>query len=363
MLKQLILTNFRNYPQATFCPDRQLSLVYGGNGSGKTSLLESIYTLSTGRSFRTHKLHRLVSASQPGFTLFAEVENEQGLFRLGMQRGLKGIEELRLDGRREQRLSEFALRLPVQVFHPDSIQLVLATAQFRRAWLDWGLFHVEPTFLACWRSYRQLLQQRNALLKRGRPSLRHELSVWDQQLIELSGRIDRLRSDYLAEVELALPAALQKAGLSIPVDLSYAHGWPAAMDFSEALQRQLVIDLERGFTSVGPHRADVRLRVDEGLAKDYLSRGQCKLLSYALLLAQLEVLLRQPGDSPSRCLLLVDDLASELDSSHRESLFQALLGLKQQMVVTSLQEEPLIERNNAAVFHVEQNGLIKRSDS
>lgn len=357
MLKRLLLTDFRNYPQAEFFPDPRISLIHGDNGSGKTSLLEAIYTLSTGRSFRTAKLGKLVRDQADQLLLFAEVEREGEIHRLGMRRGRQGIEDLRLDGERPRSLSQLAHLLPTQVFHPESVNLIYGESSIRRAFLDWGLFHVEHDFQVYWQRFRQLLEQRNKLLKS--PSLsERELAPWNQQLVEVSARIDRSRRSYLARVLEHFQKAHARVGTLKEVDIGYYPGWPENETFETALTRHLEQDRQRGFTSVGPHRGDLRLRNGGHLAKDVFSRGQCKTLAYALLLAQLYFLveeIRRP------CLLLVDDLSSELDREHRYALFDALRQLNQQMIVSQLEDDGLFAQEEAKRFHVE-HGWIKTSE-
>lgn len=354
MLKRLSLTDFRNYPQAEFLPDPRISLIHGDNGSGKTSLLEAIYTLSTGRSFRTVKLGKLVREQAEHSLLFAEVERGQRIHRLGMRRGRQGIENLRLDGERPKGLSQLAHLLPVQVFHPESVNLIYGESSIRRAYLDWGLFHVEHSFLNDWQRFRQLLEQRNRLLKS--PSMsRRELEPWNQQLVEVSARIDRSRRAYLARVLCHFHKAHEQVGKLKEVDINYYSGWPDNEPFEAALARHLEQDRQRGFTSVGPHRGDLRLRTSGHLVKDVFSRGQSKTLGYAMLLAQLYVMV---DEEQHPCLLLVDDLSSELDREHRYGLFGALKRLGQQMIVTQLEDDGLFAGEAVKRFHVE-HGWIK----
>lgn len=358
MLKRLVFNNFRNYPQVEFLPSPSISLISGDNGSGKSSLLEAIYTLSTGKSFRTTKLSRLVSDDAERCTLFAEVQQQQVLHRIGMSRIGSGADSLRIDGARPRGLSELARLLPVQVFHPDSVNLVYGEAATRRSFLDWGLFHVEQSFLSDWRRFRNILQQRNQLLKQ-RLQDRRLLAIWDQQLIEVSARIDQLRRAYIKHLELLLPAGLERVSHLPAIQLDYYPGWPHGKSLEEALARNFDKDLLRGFTSVGPQRADLRLKFDGQLAKDLLSRGECKILGYALLLSQLQVM-QQASDR--QCVLLVDDMVSELDAGHCEALIQELVGLGQQMIITAVDRRPLIgmlgdTAKDAAMFHVEHGGL------
>lgn len=352
MLKRLLLTNFRNYPQFEFCPSSRITVITGHNGSGKTSLLESIYTLSTGRSFRTSKLSSMIHNQAGFFSLFAEIDCvSSGTHKLGMRRDHKGINSLRIDERRPRGLSELAFLLPVQVFHPTSADLVYGDASYRRAFLDWGLFHVEQSFLPAWRQFQQVLAHRNSLLKSGGVS-DASLDTWDRQLLLVSARIDGLRKAYLEDLVLRL----KRTERPFDLDIDYYPGWSQGESLQESLGKHRQVDKERGFTSVGPHRADIKLRTKQGLCRDVMSRGQCKLLSYQLLLTQVQSHLEVRPE----CMLLIDDFDSEIDSIARSALIGSLLDLNQQVFVTTLNPQKLMDlvphnakRNEMGVFHVE----------
>lgn len=357
MLKQLSLSHFRLFDEAQLQFSSGVTWIVGENGCGKTSLLEAISFLSSAKSFRTSRASRLIQQGQTNFTLYAELDVNATSHRLGIQRNHEGIASVRLDGSTPSRLSELAYLLPVQVFHPDSIRLVTGEASSRRSFLDWGVFHVEHTYSTVMRDFKQVLQQRNKLLKAWKPNL-SELSVWSQQLVALSDRIDQLRSSYVKRLSVHFQQALRCFPELPSVECRYSRGWPKASDLGTLLQENSEKALVRGFTAYGPHRADLRLHVEDGTpVKEVLSRGQCKIVSYALLLAQLYSLVQEQEQN---CLLLVDDLASELDARNRHALFTALFALQQQMVITSLEADFLIDKRNRSdkVFHVEHGQFV-----
>ena len=174
-------------------------------------------------------------------------------------------------------------------------------------------------------------------------------------MAQVSAKIDAARRQHLVLVTAHFQAALQRIGTLPEIDFAYYPGWPEGEELMESLTRHLPQDRERGFTSVGPQRADIRMRAKGHLVKDLLSRGQCKTPGFALLLAQLHLLV----SLGRQCLLLVDDLSSELDSQHRHKLFGALCELKQQMLVTALDKASLVwdGGDGFSVFHVEHGWL------
>jgi DNA replication and repair protein RecF len=361
MLQRLTLSSFRNYQQAEFVPGAGVNLVVGDNGSGKSSLLEAIYLLGSGRSFRTSRLQRLVRESAQDAVLFAEVLSHQGVqHRLGMARNRQGFSGLKLDGVNVRGLSDLARILPVQAFHPGTVEIVEGPSSARRRYLDWGLFHVEQSFLPLWRQLYTALQQRNRLLRSGRFQHR-EMLVWDQQVATVSGRISQLRSAYLTALSPHLQTVLGHIGELPEVNISLYAGWPDGEDLLALLAADIEKDRQRGHTGRGAHRAELRLTTAAGPVRDVFSRGQTKTLSYALLLAQLYLLVHGHG---GQCLVLVDDLASELDSQHSAAVLAALKDLKQQMIITALSADALpvqAEGNETRMFHVE-HGVLKRLD-
>jgi len=224
------------------------------------------------------------------------------------------------------------LALPVQVIDPEVHKLIEDGPVYRRRFLDWGVFHVEHSFLLHWRRYRQVLKQRNAALRTGQS--RELISLWDEDLTRSGEAIDAARRRYLEGLR-AEAAALVRGMLDRSLELGYQRGWGSGMTLREALEAGLPLDCERGTTGVGPHRADLRVKVDGQLAKDHVSRGQQKLLAAALLIAQIKLFPTQSHGQPS---LLLDDPSAELDTLSLAKLLEHLAGGAQQLVVTTLND-------------------------
>ena len=363
MLRRLVLQSFRNYEQLEFFPSPHLSLVIGPNGAGKSSLFEAIYLLSTGRSFRSGRARQLLREGASQAHVFAEVALEGHRHRLGMSRGPSGVIRLRRDGENARAMSELARLLPVRILHPGTVGLVEGPAKGRRHYLDWGLFHVEQSFGSLWRELRQALDQRNRLLRKG-DGWGREMEVWSQQVARASARIDRLRKEYLQRLQPRVRELLSRFPEMPETGLVLHSGWGSASaqteDPEESLLRSLrddrEKDLRQGFTGKGAHRADLRLAGEQGQARDLFSRGQCKILGYLMFIAQIQLLVESQG---ADCLVLVDDLASELDEGHRDRMTRVLLELGQQTIFSALDAEqlPILKDRDAAMFHVEHGVL------
>ena len=335
MLVELKLDNFRNYTAADLVFSPGLNVVLGGNGSGKTSLLEAIYFIgSGGRSFRSGRLSRLVRDGQSSTSLFAVVKQSERLHRLGVRRSLSALDSIRLDGVKPRALSELAALLPVLALHPESVELVFGPSAGRRRFLDWGMFHVEQHFLPHWSHANAALKQRNALLRAGRVSPR-ELHYWDQQLAASSDSIEGLRDGYLSALANEFYSIIERLSPGLDVTLALANGLKDNESYAQALLRLREDDQRRGFTQVGFHRADIRIAVNGRPAKDFLSRGQAKIVAYALVLAQLPMIAKVG----KHCTLLVDDLGAELDAEYRQAVLDIFLSTGHQVVMTGLDAE------------------------
>jgi DNA replication and repair protein RecF len=331
-LGRLQVTDFRCLQSAVLDLDPRFTLISGPNASGKTSLLEAIYVLGRGRSFRTRRLEHLVRLTAERFIVFGEVHTANRRVPLGVEGSPAGI-RARIGGDKPDSLAQMALLLPVQIIDPEVHHLIEEGPNRRRRFLDWGVFHVEHEFVGHWQRYQQVLKQRNAALKARQP--RAVVSAWDADLVRSGDSLSAARARYVA----ALSPHAQAVGrslLGMELALGYRSGWAKDQTLAEALAQSFGQDNERGATQVGPHRAELAIRLDGMAVKDRISRGQQKLLAAALLISQLNLF---PEESPVRPSLLLDDPAAELDGEHLAALIEEVATRSVQLVVTTLHGE------------------------
>jgi DNA replication and repair protein RecF len=348
-LRRVRITDFRCLAEVELAFDPTRNYIYGPNGAGKTSILESIFLLGRGRSFRTREIRRLVRRGRTGFAVFGEVDDRQRVRRLGVAFS-RGRLEKRIDGEPAAGTALLAEILPVHTIDPGSHELIQGGPSERRRFLDWGVFHVEHGYLDSWRRYRRLLGQRNAALKKGSPG--SEVATWTSALAEAGEAVDRSRAAYVAELTPDL-AERGKELLDRPLTLGYARGWPADASLADALAATAGRDRAVGNTEVGPHRADLAILLDDRRVHEDASRGQQKLAAASLIVAQTSVFQRVRGAST----LLVDDPAAELDGAGLERLIAVLDTVGAQLILTGLTPSQLAPRKGSAVFHVERGEL------
>jgi DNA replication and repair protein RecF len=331
-LGRLQVTDFRCLRSAELVPDPHFTLISGPNASGKTSLLEAIYVLGRGRSFRTRRLEHLIRHGFERFVVFGEVATSTRRIPMGVEGSRKGVRG-QIDGDKPSSLAELALFLPVQIIDPEVHHLIDEGPGRRRRFLDWGVFHVEQSFVTHWQRYQQVLKQRNAALKAKQP--RAVVSVWDSDLVRSGELLGAARARYASL--LSPPAeAIGRNLLGMELSLSYRNGWLKGESMAEALQQSWGHDVETGATQVGPHRAELGIRLDGMPVKDRISRGQQKLLAAALLIAQLKLF---PEESPVQPTLLLDDPAAELDDERLANLIREVSSQSVQLIITTLHGE------------------------
>lgn len=352
-LARVEIDEFRCLERVRLDLDPRYNLFVGPNASGKTSLLEAVFFLGRGRSFRTRRLERLVREGKDAFRIVGWVEREGRSTVLGVG-GNRRATEIRIGGAPAASAGELASHFPPQIIDPEIHKLLEEGPHRRRRFLDWGVFHVEHTFLDTWQRYHRALRQRNAALKPGGDAA--AARAWDPELIAAGARLDEIRRSYLSVLEPTL-AEFGNRLLGLPVSLAYHAGWAAGETLGEALLRSADRDRRYGITHVGPHRADVTARVDGHIARERVSRGQQKLLAAALTLAQLAV---QEARAPGTGALLLDDPAAELDPANLGRLLKVVRELQVQLFVTALSPDLGGLGQPGALFHVE-HGRVEPS--
>ena len=331
-LSRLQVTDFRCLQSAQIELDPRFTLISGPNASGKTSLMEAIYVLGRGRSFRTRRLEHLIRNGAERFVVFGEVDTINRRIAMGVEGSRTGI-RARIDGDTPPSLAELALQLPVQIIDPEVHHLIEEGPARRRRFLDWGTFHVEQSFVGHWRRYQHALRQRNAALKSRQP--RSVISVWDSDLLRSGELLTEARSRYVAVLSPAAKAIGENL-LGMELALSYRAGWSKDLTMPEALSQSWDHDVEAGATQIGPHRAELAIRLDGATVKDRVSRGQQKLLAAALLIAQIKLFPENSSVQPS---LLLDDPAAELDDERLAGLIHEVSAQSVQLIVTTLHSE------------------------
>lgn len=351
--------NFRLFPRFEFLPRPGVNLLLGANAAGKTTLLEAIYALGRGKSFRGLAPEQ-AGAAGSHWRLQGRLAQERGP-ELGVGLGWQpeGL-TLRLD-QSDATLQDLVSRVAVQVLEPDSHRLLEDGPVYRRRYLDWGVFHVEHRFFPAWRRYQRALKQRNSALRAG--ASRAEVEAWNAELVGAGEEVHGCREAHLEQLRAGLKDAIAALLGELDWSLELSRGWTAGQSLEAALAGHYEQDARQGKTVAGPHRAELRLKLAGRSAKRQVSRGQQKLLIASLLLAQAELVRTRTALTP---VLLVDDFPAELGAPFQQALIQALLAYPGQSFVTAIELTPALamvsEKADAdgpknAVFHVEHGSV------
>lgn len=353
-LTRLLIKDFRNIEQADLQLAPGFNFLVGANGSGKTSVLEAIYTLGHGRAFRSLQAGRVIRHDEAAFVLHGRLEGKEREISVGLTKNRAGDSKVRIDGSDGHKVAELAQLLPMQLITPEGFTLLNGGPKYRRAYVDWGCFHNTPGFFNAWSNLRRLLKQRNAALRQ--VSRYSQIRPWDQELVPLAEQISLWRAGYSAAISAEITATCSQFLPEFDLRFSFQRGWDKESDYGELLERNFERDRALTYTASGPHKADFRIRAEGTPVEDLLSRGQLKLLMCALRLAQGEFLTSQSG---RRCVYLIDDFASELDDSRRRLLAERLKATQAQVFVSAISAEHVIDMTDekGKMFRVEKGKI------
>jgi DNA replication and repair protein RecF len=338
ILRELRVRGWRNVASATLRPGPRATVLYGHNGQGKTNLVEAAHYLTTFRSFRTNHIEEAV----PWGTGRAQLEGDVAVG--GLERKLavtvaSGRKTALLDGKPVGRAASRLQGVAAVLFVPEDLLLPRAAPSDRRRFLDRAIFAADRGYSSDAVAFERILRSRNAVLREPapRPAL---LDTYDEELARTGARVVRKRREMVAALAPRVEATFRAIHGDLGAHIRYrGHATVAgAVDEAEVaaallagLRDRRELDLRRGFSGYGPHTDDLDLELGGHPARDHGSQGQLRSLVLALKLAELAHLAHGQGEPP---LLLLDDVASELDEVRRRQLFETIAGLPGQTLIT-----------------------------
>ncbi|HSQ38236.1 MAG TPA: DNA replication/repair protein RecF [Acidimicrobiia bacterium] len=334
LLTWLQLRDFRCHPMLEFTPAPGVNVLLGGNGTGKSSVLEAIGFLATLASFRRAPDGALVRVGEESAVARGQFAGEAGTVQVEVEIPSRGRQHIRVDGKRAAGRAEVAARVALVAFLPDDLDLVKRGPAYRREYVDDLAVQLWPAAAGDQREYERALRQRNALLRReGRTASPGSLSVWDERLAALGAVLIRRRLDALGEVVVGVEGLCRELGGGLEqVSWSYVAAGAGDLDPTAtegALREGLAAavaaarheDLERRTTTVGPHRDEVALYLDGRDLRTRASQGEQRTVALALRLAAFDLLAERRRSAP---VLVLDDVFSELDEARRARLVDRL---------------------------------------
>ncbi|MBL4908872.1 MAG: DNA replication/repair protein RecF [Alteromonadaceae bacterium] len=358
---QLNIVNFRNLSNTSLNFHPHLNLVLGENGSGKSSILEAIFFLAHGKSFRTTKVENIVSHEHHQLTVNIK---DHAVNSLGISKNLStNILTIQVNGQRINKLSDLAKNIAVQIVTPESFKLFFGGPKERRRFIDLGLFHVKHEFSKKWSVFNKIHKQRNACLRK--KVTKQELAYWTGEFCHYSQIIADDRVEYIAQLQVELIKWLDilLPQLTDKIKIHYSQGWSAKKRLSEVLNENYEREKLQCFSIAGAHKFDVKFTLYKQPLDLVISRGQQKLFLLALTFAQAKLIEKVKQVKP---ILLIDDIGAELDINSRKALATALNSLACQTIVTAINKVdlmPLLEQtiaekeDNYKMFHVKHGEI------
>jgi len=351
-LDRVRIERLRNIIKLDMSPLAPLNIIHGANGSGKSSVIEALHLLATGRSFRTANPRHYIQYHCPDSLVYAESHQN----RLGLSKASDNQAIVRLNGESVNQ-SDVARILPVQLINPENMDLLESGSKPRRQLLDWLMFHVEHEFHGLWLRYQRALKQRNALLKTS--SSATELLVWEQEMANTGMQIHQMRKRVSEEWSIFFAEMIQELLPNQSISIEYLSGFDVELGLLQTLIDSRARDKERGHSLYGSHRADLRFRTAHGTAEQTLSRGQKKMLILALKLSQMKMLYVKGCAS----VVLLDDMTAELDSLAQARLIALLNALNSQIFMTTVDVVAvrLVLKDTAfqtAYFHLQDGSMV-----
>jgi len=349
-LDQIELKGYRNYRQLNLKFSPHYNVVVGANAQGKTNILEAIYFLSQARSHRRSLLKDLVRWEDDLFSIKATTRNSHDQRTLEVALDRENQRRIKINGVEKPRLSDLIGNLKVVLFSPEDLKIIKEGPEERRDFLNEVLSQLGPGYPYLNLNYLKVLKQRNALLKEiktgGGSEKIKTLPVWDEKLIEFGVKITIKRAEVVAKLTPLAAQAFQHISASATgesFELSYVSSItgsgpasPETGQLKEVFKRRLGetrgLEIERGISLIGPHRDDLEIMVDGVDLRVFGSQGEHRTAALALKLAELELLKSESGEQP---LLLLDDVMSELDESHRSQLMSLVSGQAQVIFTTT----------------------------
>lgn len=345
----LSVSNLRCLETAEYAPSPGVNLIWGANGSGKTSLLEAAAVIGLGKSFLTNRSADLVRFGAPGMSVRAATVDSAGSVRVVSVRKERSETRITLDGQPVLASSVLARNLPLMVLNSKAADLLTESPTNRRALIDRTMFHVEQQYGETWKRYRHALRHRNELVRQQR---RAEVSYWDEQLSRLAEQIDQSRRRVVSVVNGRLATDAKLPGIS-DLAFDYHPGWNAELPLLAQLEGSWERDCQVGYTTLGIHRADLSLKAHGRSIARRLSRGQGKFVVCVVLVALAHFVATALGRAP---VMLIDDLAAELDDMIRAQAVDMITSLQTQCLFTAIKPSdlPMVMERAETMFHVEQ---------
>lgn len=368
-IKEITLTNYRNYTKTTIPFENKVNVILGENAQGKTNVMESIFVLSMAKSHRTSNDKELIKWDCEYAKLSGIVEKHRGPATLDLVISTKG-KKAKYNHIEQKKLSQYIGSINTVMFAPEDLNLVKGSPQVRRKFIDMEIGQVSPVYMHDLSRYQKILQQRNQYLKQLQTKKQTDLSLLDVltlQLSEMAAKILKKRFEFLQLLQqwaepihkgISRDLETLKIEYKNSIDVSEDADLSKMLEaYHQKFDKIKSREIDRGVTLAGPHRDDLLFYVNEKDVQTFGSQGQQRTTALSLKLAEIELIHQEVGEYP---ILLLDDVLSELDDFRQSHLLNTIQGKVQTFVTTTsiegIHHETL---EKAATYHVEAGQIQK----
>lgn len=361
-LKEIELKQFRNYKEQAVSFHEKVNIITGNNAQGKTNLLESLYIMSLGKSFRTGKDTEMIAFGEEFCRAKSRSIKDGENLDIEIMISREG-KSVKIDGVKARRTADLLEHVYMVVFSPEDLKIVKDEPEKRRKFMDRELCQLKPVYFKNLGRYKKILLNRNILLKKGEAN-RDLFSVYDEELAEYGAKVilDRRRfSEKLSVISKDLHGRITdgREELNVSYECDLKEERDAGLlkkEFLERLQQQFRKDLYRGTTGTGPHRDDLRLEIGGVDIRHYGSQGQQRTAALSLKLAELVLIKEETGED---AILLLDDVLSELDVQRQTFLLNRLQNVQIFITAAELSQTLLSNLPESFVFQVEDGNVTR----
>lgn len=348
-IKSIKLNNFRNHENKYFELSTGTNVFYGDNAQGKTNILESVYFCSLGKSFRAKKDSELVMQGKEVASLEMEFVKDNRTKKVNTVVTDKNKKQIKINDIKINKISELFGNILIVLFSPEDTEIIKGEPSNRRKFFDLLISQLKPSYMYQLQQYYKILEQRNNLLKRGKFSnISLELDIWDEKLAELDLVITKTRKEIVETVEPIFRKYVSEFSKG-KEEVTIKYKTQIDNNILESIKQKRVIDIERGFTSIGAHRDDYKFEINGDPLENFGSQGQIKTVILSLKLAQKEIIEEKLNEKP---IMLLDDVMSELDKNRREYILTKIQDC--QIIITCTDIEDIKLDENTKTYLIKQ---------
>lgn len=354
LIKNIELKNFRNYKNLKLEFDEKLNIFLGHNAQGKTNLLESIFVIGMGKSFRTNSDKEMIMFDQEFANVKANVLDENNEDEIEITYKKEG-KLIKLDGIKLQRTVDLLETVYIVEFSPEDLKIVKEGPDNRRRFLDRELCQIKPIYYSDLGNYKKVLKERNTLLRQKNLD-KNLYSVFNEALAEYGIRIKNERELFISRLlDISKDIHNKITSGEENLFLSYETKITDKQSYIKILEENFSKDIEKGFTSFGPHKDDIKIEINNVDIRTFGSQGQQRTAALSMKLAEIGLIKQE---TTKDAVLLLDDVLSELDQNRQRFLIEAMAGTQVFITATEIDENLMALLPKGQVFKVD-NGAVK----